>query len=108
MNNLIAWATDKWLTQSPTTGEGFIIWYYVARYDRLEELHLNLRFYESISPLGPRFSKPKGDLEYRIRALGPKDQLSYELYEKEENGLKSIRSFSWDGDLILFLEASQR
>lgn len=108
MNNLIAWVAEKWLTQSPTNGEGYIIWYYVARYDHLEELHLRLRYYEYLSPLDSKFSKPKTDLEYRIRAHWTNDQLSYDLYEKEERGLKSIRSFTWEGDLILYLESSQR
>ena len=108
MNKLIAWVTEKWLTQKPTNGEGYIIWYYVARYDHLEELHIRLRYYEYVSPLDHKFSKPKTDLEYKIRAHRTNDQLSYDLYEKEESGLKSIRSFTWDGDLILYLESSQR
>ncbi|SFD02804.1 hypothetical protein SAMN05216167_10341 [Spirosoma endophyticum] len=39
MNNLVAWVTDKWVMNSPTKGQGFVVWYYVVRYIYVEELH---------------------------------------------------------------------
>ena len=85
MNDVIAWTTEKWLTNTTTGGQGTVIWYYVARYDRTEEVHILFRFYESISPLEhPKLSTKKADLELRVRRSISKELTSYHLFEKEE------------------------
>lgn len=109
MNDLITWVTEKWLSEAPTRSQGSLIWYYVARFEPLEELHVMLRFYEFISPIEhPKLSKKKADVEFRVRAGKLNEQYSYQLFEKEENGLKPIRSFTTSTDLIIYLDTVER
>ena len=108
MDNLVAWVTDKWMMNNPTMGQGFVVWYYVARYIHVEELHIRLRFYESDFQRRHHSAVSKADIEFRIRSGIKGERSSYELFEKEENGLKSIRSFTQDTDLLIHLDTAER
>lgn len=108
MDNLVAWVTDKWMKNSPTRGQGFVVWYYVARYIHVEELHIRFRFYDSEFPRQHHPALSKADLEFRIRSGILGERGSYELFEKEEKGLRPIRSFTQDTDLLIYLDAAVR
>ncbi|MVM35978.1 hypothetical protein GO755_38550 [Spirosoma sp. HMF4905] len=108
MNNLVAWVTDKWVMNSSTKGHGFVVWYYVARYIHVEELHIRLRFYESTFQREHNPSISKADIEFRIRMGILGERGSYQLFEKEENGLKPIRSFTNEIDLLIHLDTAER
>jgi len=45
--------------------------------------------------------------EFRIR-VGIPERGSYELVEKEENGLKPIGSFTQETDLVLYLDTPEK
>ena len=68
-----------------------------------------LRFYDFISPIEhPKLSKKKADVEFRVRASKLNEGYSYQLFEKEENGLKPVRSFSNSTDIIIYLDNVER
>lgn len=109
MNDLITWVTDKWLLNQPTRSQGSIIWYYVARFEHIEELHLLIRFYSTNSSIQhPKLSTKKADIEFRIRATKSNAQYDYQLFEKEETSLRPIRSFTNYADLIIYIDVIER
>ncbi|SFD02829.1 hypothetical protein SAMN05216167_10342 [Spirosoma endophyticum] len=70
--------------------------------------YIRLRFYESLPQREHTPAISRADIEFRIRAGILGEQSSYHLFEKEENGLRPIRSFASDIDLLIHLDTAER